>query len=112
MNMKDAATVSSSCFWSKSTKSKGIEHAYPDRYLVNRSVQCPNSDLEYLLDGREDERDSDGYRLRCCLFKYCMDLIDCAVNNEITHTVNHTLSLIKEFLQSVSTWEFSFLYLF
>lgn len=104
MSAKGASTVSASCFWTKSDTSKETEYAYPDRYYVNKPVKCSNSDREYLLDGSEEEKESDSYRLRCCLYKYCMDLINHSVNNEVTHTVNHTLSLIKELLQSVAVY--------
>lgn len=102
MNTKEGSTVSSSCFWITGDQSKETGHSYPDRFQVTKEIHCGNSSEEYLLDGSEDEKLTPEYRLRCNLFKYCLELIDSTVNTAVSHTTNHSTSLIKQYLRSVS----------
>ena len=104
MNSKEASTVSSSCFWVTSDQSKDAGYSYPDRFHVTTELNCGHSSKEYLLDAPEDEKSTSEYRLRCHLFQYCVELIDSTVNDTVCHTTNHSTSLIKEYLRSVSMY--------
>lgn len=53
------------------------------------------------MDSPEEEKGTENYKLRCCLFKSTIDVIESQVNSEIEHTTNKCVSLVKEFLQSV-----------
>lgn len=99
MNTKEAKTVSTSCFWSMDDAPIEKEREFADRYFVERDVICDPSKREFILDGSEDEKGTENYRLRCCLYKYCVNLVDSIVRNEISHTTNKSVSLLKEFIR-------------
>ena len=102
MSTKESSTVSSSCFWVTGDQSKDTGYSYPDRFQVTNEIHCGHSSKGYLLDASEDEKSTSEYRLRCNLFQYCLELIDSTVNDAVSHTTNHSTSLIKQYLRSVS----------
>ena len=54
------------------------------------------------VDAENGEETGPNYKLRCCLFKYCVDVINSTMNEELNHTTNKCVFLIKTFLRSVS----------
>ena len=99
MNTKEAKTVSTSCFWSMDDAPIEKEREFADRFFVERDVICDPSKREFILDGSEDEKGTEKYRLRCFLYKYFVNLVDSIVRNEISHTTNKSVSLLKEFIR-------------
>ena len=99
MNTKEAKTVSTSCFWSTDDAPIEKEKEFADRFFVDRDVVCDPSKREFVLDAPEDEKGTENYRLRCCLYQYCVDCVDSIVRNEISHTTNKSVSLLQEFIR-------------
>lgn len=101
MNAKERGRITSSCYCIDGHAEAEQEDTYPDKFAVSSAASYDSSDLEYILDSPEEEKGTENYKLRCCLFKSTIDVIESQVNSEIEHTTNKCVSLVKEFLQSV-----------
>lgn len=104
MNTKEAKTLSASCFWSADDAPIEKEREFADRFFVDRDVVCDPSKREFILDAAEDEKGTENYRLRCCLYKYCVELVNSIVRNEVSHTTNQSVSLLQEFIRLSFRW--------
>ena len=102
MNNKEANTISSSCYWTKGGTVEETIQSYPDKFAVDFSSSFSNSSKDHILDAENGEEAGPNYKLRCCLFKYCVDVINSTMNEELNHTTNKCVFLIKTFLRSVS----------
>lgn len=104
MNSREKGRVNSSCYWIDGSADIEQEETYPDKFAVNSTATYDASNLEYILASPKKEKETDNYKLRCCLFKSTVDRIESVVNSEIEHTTNKCVSLVKAFIQNVLMW--------
>ena len=104
MNLSNSSLSSTSCFWLDDGKDYSMRSPYPDRFSVNSETVSYPSSKDYILDCPEDQLGTDNYRLRCLLFKYCVNSIENTIHAEIKHTTDKCVYLIKQYLACTSKY--------
>lgn len=105
MKSREANAVSSSCYWVDASIDEETSCPYPDKFTVDFSASFENSREDYILDSKIGGERDPLYKLRCCLYRYCVDRIDSLVTEELNHTTGKCVFLIKTFLRSVTLYK-------
>lgn len=101
MSSRERGRITSSCYWIDGDTCSEQDETYPDKFAVKSTAMYDTSNLEYILASSKGEKDTDNYKLRCCLFKSTVDRIESVVNSEIEHTTGRCVSLVKAFVKNV-----------
>lgn len=107
MRSKEANAVSTSCYWVDANVEEETSYPYPDKFAVDFSIPFEYSIEDYILDCNIGGERDPLYKLRCCLYRYCVDRIDSLVTEELNHTTGKCVFLIKTFLRSVTLYKFA-----
>ena len=105
MKSREANAVSSSCYWVDASIDEETSCPYPDKFAVDFSTPFEYSREDYILDSKVGGERDPLYKLRCCLYRYCVDRIDSLVTEELNHTTGKCVFLIKTFLRSVTLYK-------
>lgn len=104
MKSREVSTISTSCYWAGADVEEESACPYPDKFAIDFSIPFQLSREDFILDCNDGEERDPLYRLRCCLYLYCVDRIDSLVVEEVNHTTDKCVFLIKTFLRSVTMY--------